>query len=277
MPLLFGCLTPSGYVDTLSRGAAPPSQSRPPYSTDEALLPPLQASRRGKGSANRTRMSIGSPTGFRHVAHMGVDEAFEASAGKGLQGQARDPQADFAPLPPSVSSPNRAPKRAGRPSAPAHLPPADLASNRVLANASNHVLPAPSSPSRPSSAQPVRLPTRPVRPTSLPASPAHLAIKRKPPPPVTPSVIREVNNPAVAGPAPAVATAPPASSSLLALQSLFSPSELRTVQAAVAQTNEEEEEANEGEPTYETNTTKAFKGAMKDIEEALKRKAERDA
>lgn len=43
-------------------------------------------------------MSISSPTEFRHVAHMGVDEAFEASAGQGLHGRARDPQADFAPV-----------------------------------------------------------------------------------------------------------------------------------------------------------------------------------
>ncbi|BGO96051.1 hypothetical protein NBRC10512_005993 [Rhodotorula toruloides] len=277
MPLLFSCLAPSGYVDTLPRGAAPPSQSRPPYSIDEALLPPLQASRRGKGSANRTRMSISSPTEFRHVAHMGVDEAFEASAGQGLHGRARDPQADFAPLPPSFASPNSAPKRPGRLSAPTHLSPADLASERALVDASNRVLSAPSSPSRPTSARPVRSPTRPARPTSLPASPANLAIKRKPPPPVTPSVIREVNNPQVARPAPAVAITAPASSSLLALQNLFSPSELRTVQAAVTQTSDEDDEAKEEEPTYETNTTKAFKGALKDIEEALKREAERDA
>ncbi|BGP27998.1 proteophosphoglycan ppg4 [Rhodotorula toruloides] len=221
-------------------------------------------------------MSIGSPTGFRHVAHMSVDEAFDASAGQGGHGRARDPQADFAPLPPSLSSPNLAPKRADRLSAPAYMPAVDNALSRALVDASNRVLSTPSSPSRPPPAQPVRSPTPSTRPTSLPASPANVAIKRKPPPPVTPSVIREVNNPSVIRPQPAVATLAQASSSLIALQNLFSPSELRTAQAAVAQTSDEEDQGKNKDPAYETNTTKAFKGPMRDIEEALKREAERE-
>lgn len=111
-------------------------------------------------------------------------------------------------------------------------------------------------------------------------------VKRKAPPPVTASVIRSAGGKEVVartGPVPSRFLSGDAnnvgtggtSSARAQLKDLFSPSELNALSAASnglrASTLETREDGASGEGTYETDTSKAFKGALRDIEEALKR------
>lgn len=111
-------------------------------------------------------------------------------------------------------------------------------------------------------------------------------VKRKAPPPVTASVIRSAAGKEVVartGPVPSrflsgdtkdIGTGG-TGSARARLKDLFSPSELNALSAASnglrASTLKMREDDASGEGTYETDTSKAFKGALRDIEEALKR------
>ncbi|GAA5895678.1 hypothetical protein JCM8208_005296 [Rhodotorula glutinis] len=344
----FNCFTSSAH-DSLPRHYTPHSAQRklgtatsatsssstahrPPYST--AALPPLQASTRRRRSVHRLgsgssasgesldKARIGSPVGFKHLAH----------GGAGAEWAARTARETYAPpaidlLAPSPSLPsstsNRAPRPVRRKSLDASLAlqphPSPLHDLRHARQPSSS---APSSPTRahPSPSPRADAPPRPRPKSTLPPP------SRKPAPQITPSVIR------AAGGVERVRESGGVPSRLFragggggggggveerveervdeqergqgkeleqkqeqererqeegaqVLEGWFTPSEIRAVGAAMALSSsssstgdgaaphervQEEADDDDERAPYETDTARAFRGAMREVEEALR-------
>ncbi|GAA5997547.1 uncharacterized protein JCM10292_000923 [Rhodotorula paludigena] len=352
MPSPFNCFGASGYDATLPRHTQAPanhsavgesSTRRHPYSS--AALPPLQPSpprspsKRAHKLVGVRKERIGSPTGFRHLGHVGPDGA------RGVERemtQAQTPPTTLERLSSALTRSPSLPSSSSRtfassqrlPSASAPPTPFVLVEDETgaprIPPSSRLFTPIPSttqdrhrslppspllstSPSVPSSSRsdiglsspPSRPPRAPARRASLqhppPSSSAPGPVKRKPPPATTASVIRQAGGVEAVQqsggvPSAFIRTLPDGLAamepgrgrgSVLALQELFTPSELRAIDAAVGAAAEEEGEGGSGAEGneevgdkkgegYETNTTKAFRGAMREVEEALRREAERE-
>ncbi|BGP20644.1 hypothetical protein JCM10213v2_008807 [Rhodosporidiobolus nylandii] len=250
----FNCFAATGHDDTLPRGYAPqhlpPLQASPPRSPSRRVSLSSRGRRSldGRGGEKQAmKMRIGAPTGFRHVSHVGGDGAFGGGgepAERGRSSSAASPLANKHFSLPSSSVP--------------------------FADASNRS-PAPSSPS-------------PVVPKQRPAS-QQPPVRRKAAPPVTASVIRAVpggaQEVAKSGPVPALAKVPAVAQeetkpkgSTLALQELFTPSEIKAIQHYQAPsptcTDGQRTEEKEGGEVQPGTQTKIFNGAMREIEAALK-------
>ncbi|GAA5982771.1 hypothetical protein JCM10908_006778 [Rhodotorula pacifica] len=270
----FRCFGSSGYEATLPRNATPPRQPR--YSTD--ALPPLQASHPSRRNRALRKESIGSPTEFEHVGHNVLptpvhDQARRDGIHDEGQTDREGPQilearqsTDMGQL----ATPQTGNKRASLPS--------------PVASPSSSQDPPKNSAQRQSAENPAK-------------------VKRKAPPAVTASVIRSAGGKeAVArtGPIPSRLLAPETAkltrhaintdksgsagetgSTKVLLKDLFSPSELNALSAAsdgqsasILKERFGDDMAKEGDydgTPYETDTTKAFQGALRSIEEALKR------
>ncbi|GJN94189.1 hypothetical protein Rhopal_007263-T1 [Rhodotorula paludigena] len=352
-PSPFNCFGASGYDATLPRHTQVPANPsaagetttrRHPYST--AALPPLQPSPPRSPSKRATKLvgvrkqRIGSPTGFRHLGHVGPDGA------RGVEREMTQiPPTTFERLSSVLTRSPSLPSSSSRtfassqrlPSAsapPTPLLPLDYETDAPRTHSSSRLSPpipstaqdrhrslppssllSTSSPALSSSQTDIGLSSPPSRPPRAPARRASLQhpptsssapgpVKRKPPPAITASVIRQAGGVEAvqqSGGVPSAfiraqpvglgaATEPGTGrgrGSVLALQELFTPSELRAIDAAVGAAAEEEgeggsgaeEEGEVGEKAgegYETNTTKAFRGAMREVEEALRREAQRE-
>ncbi|GAA5842749.1 hypothetical protein JCM9279_003973 [Rhodotorula babjevae] len=300
-----------------------------PYST--AALPPLQASTRRRRSVHRLgsggsgssegvdKARIGSPVGFKHLAH-GGGGGREWAAGRSETHP--HPAIDLlAPSPPSSTS--RAPRPVRRKSLDASLilhlssPSSSSSSPPPDANARHARQPSSSAPSSPtrahpspsSSPSPAPSPAAPrPRPRSaLPPATTTTTRARKPAPQITPSVIRAAGGvervretgrvpsrllTADVGPAPARREREGAEQeheqareeerAPAALEGWFTPSEIRAVGAGLALASssssegggagqEQDEQDDERAPYgYDTDTARAFRGAMADVEAALR-------
>ncbi|GAA5908753.1 hypothetical protein JCM5296_005760 [Sporobolomyces johnsonii] len=303
MPSPFNCFSHTGHVETLPRhytSSALPQLQASERSHSASRSPARKPSGRGRRSTDAgdrkggfNKAMIGKPTGFQHVGGAGI-----AGVG-GQMGQQLDQQlAASASIPstPSPSSPARPSGLDRRRSLPV---PALF---QPFGDASNRPPPSPSPLSASYSDEP-------SSPTAKPrVRPASAQVKRKPPPPVTASVIRQAGGAdavaktgavptlarirALSSPGPGLGlegeeeedkpgeTNPPAASTL-ALEDLFTPSELNVI-ATYEQVAEGEKEGEQDSGTgeskkhegsgdgYETETTKAWKGGLKEIEAALR-------
>lgn len=237
----FRCFGSHGYETTLPRNATPPRQPR--YST--AALPPLQASTRRRERTEPTGSRCEGDDGSLDCGPCGLpaEELHRPRSADGL-----------------AENVNR------------------RTQNRLSLPPPEHYLTAPEG----------KVPAG--RPATCGDSPAK--VKRKPPPPVTASVIQSAGGREVVartGPVPSrflsVSTGPNQRTadvgkenrpSGLQLQDLFSQRELDALSAAsnghgasAVDVSSSTQPCEEG-GAYETDTTKAFKGALKEIDEALK-------
>ncbi|GAA5937274.1 hypothetical protein JCM10213_007181 [Rhodosporidiobolus nylandii] len=292
----FNCFAATGHDDTLPRGYAPqhlpPLQASPPRSPSRRVSLSSRGRRSldGRGGEKQAmKMRIGAPTGFRHVSHVGGDGAF-GGGGEQLASSLAAITSALSPPRAPVSAPSSSPPSPSFPSSPLSSRPQpaergrsssaasplankhfSLPSSSVpFADASNRS-PAPSSPS-------------PVVPKQRPAS-QQPPVRRKAAPPVTASVIRAVpggaQEVAKSGPVPALAKVPAVAQeetkpkgSTLALQELFTPSEIKAIQHYQAPsptcTDGQRTEEKEGGEVQPGTQTKIFNGAMREIEAALK-------
>ncbi|POY74972.1 hypothetical protein BMF94_1948 [Rhodotorula taiwanensis] len=268
----FSCFGSHGYDATLPRHGEPNRQHR--YST--AALPPLQASSHpNRRPAPVRKESIGSPTDFEHVSHNVLPRSSERDKENLTDDSASAPKRSAFEQDDDHNKQDSAVGARERPfSKRASLPP-----QMAFARARLEASPSPEAPV----------------PTASPIAP--LKVKRKVPPAVTMSVIRSAGGTdAIArtglvpsrllslatgldGPAGPESPQGSATASKLLLRELFSPSELEALSAASngerastiqAKLDKRMEDA-EGSALYDTETTKAFKGALKEIEDALRR------
>ncbi|GAA5949580.1 hypothetical protein JCM21900_002458 [Sporobolomyces salmonicolor] len=297
-PSPFNCFSHTGHVETLPRhytsSALPPLQASA-RSSSASRSPARKPSGRGRRSTDAgdrkggfNKALIGRPTGFQHVGGAGI-----ACAG-GLMGQDLDQQ--LAADAPSASIPSTPP-----PSSPAR--PSVLDRHRSLP------VPAPFQPFGDASNRPPPSPASPTsavgagaKPRARPAS-TQAPVTRKPPPPVTASVIRQAGGAdavaktgavptlarirAMSSPGPGLGFEgeeeeeeekpgePNLPASARALEDLFTPSELNVIAkyepiAAEEAKGEQQDVSGSGE-AYETETAKAWKGGLKEIEAALRR------
>ncbi|GAA5987338.1 hypothetical protein JCM11641_002690 [Rhodosporidiobolus odoratus] len=342
----FNCFSSPGHVETLPRHYTPHHVHSSPNLPQLQATPPRSPSRskstrRSFDGVGRDRLSlkgkIGSPTGFKHVGHLGGDGAF---GGAGQQ-HATSLAALTTALSPqtgldrraSLSAPPSAPSSRGP---PAPCPSADLyrsASDRPFLAGKHHSLQPPHP--APFSDASNRSPTSPSPPSAAAGSrrpvSAQPPIKRKAAPQVTASVIRAVpggmNEVEKSGPVPTLAKvkAGPVAGGLaaveegeivstsaesegkkkdsatgtIALQDLFTRSEIAAIQhyqdstikapsssSSPSSTSpqptsppsplrpaEQGGHAAEGTAGLDGPQTKIFKGALADIEKALREAA----
>ena len=243
----FRCFGSQGYETTLPRNSTPSKQPR--YSTD--ALPPLQASHPKK----RGRASLQDPdSGTLNLDRTEEEALSDLGKLRVVGGESEAPlRRQSAEIAGQVSANHQAQKRLSLPSP----------GQETSASNNKHQLAVPTGDGK-----------SPVK------------VKRKAPPPVTASVIQSAGGREVVartGPVPSrflssdvknIGTGG-TGSARAQLKDLFSPSELDALSAASnglrASTLETREDGTSGEGMYETDTSKAFKGALRDIEEALKR------
>ena len=243
----FRCFGSQGYEATLPRNSTPPKQPR--YSTD--ALPPLQASHPNK----RGHASLQDPNSGAFNLDRTEEEALSDLGKLRVVG--------------------------GEWEAPLRRQSAEIAAQAPFNHQAQKRLSLPSPGQETSASNNKHLLAVPVGDGKSPVK-----VKRKAPPPVTASVIQSAGGKEVVartGPVPSRFLSSDVKNSgtggtgsaRAQLKDLFSPSELDALSAASnglrASTLETREDGTSGEGMYETDTSKAFKGALRDIEEALKR------
>lgn len=242
----FRCFGSQSYEATLPRNSTPPKQPR--YSTD--ALPPLQASHPNKRGRASLHAPIVEPTDLDHTEEERVPDLVQLRV---VGGESQAPLRRQSPEIAATPFSHQAQKRLSLPSPGQDTSTSDNGQRLTV-------------------------------PAGVGKSP--VKVRRKAPPPVTASVIRSAGGKEVVartGPVPSrlmssagenVGTGG-TGSARAQLKDLFSPSELDALSAASnglrASSLGTREDSTSGTGTYETDTSKAFQGALRDIEEALKR------
>ncbi|GAA5853919.1 hypothetical protein JCM8547_008157 [Rhodosporidiobolus lusitaniae] len=317
----FNCFSSPGHDETLPRHSLPPLQPSPPRSPSRP-----GGVRRSFDGNGRERQAlkgrIGKPTGFKHVGHVGGDGAFGEEGGQLASSLAaitsalsthHHPLRTSSSVPSSPVSPSSHQLEMARSASAGPLPsPSSSAAKHAslpppvpvpFGDVSNRSSPSLSAPS----------PSSPPRQRPVSAQPP----KRKAPPQVTASVIRAVPGGAEevekSGPVPTLAKRGVAGgggvlasleeggkldggekaggagggSGVLALQELFTPSEIHAIQRyqegsegseggetvvpSAPMGGGEKAGEGEGEKVQEPGTqTRIFNQAMGDVEKALR-------